>query len=74
MGCLSHRAAERPLGRDSERDGASGLIAITDGDTDYSVERLEAKFPVLIRRYDYNLEGGVGAGRDPGGYGLVQNT
>lgn len=60
-------------GATSERDGASGLIAITDGDTyNYSVELLEAKFPVLIRRYDYNLEGGVGAGRHRGGYGLVR--
>jgi N-methylhydantoinase B len=56
-----------------ERDGASGMIAITDGDTyNYSVELLEAKFPVLIRRYDYNVQGGVGAGRHRGGYGLVR--
>lgn len=60
-------------GATAERDGASGMIAITDGDTyNYSVELLEAKFPVLIRRYDYNLEGGVGAGRHRGGYGLVR--
>lgn len=55
------------------RDGASGLIAITDGDTyNYSVELLEAKFPVLIRRYDYDVEGGAGAGRHRGGFGLVR--
>ncbi|HXT05597.1 MAG TPA: hydantoinase B/oxoprolinase family protein [Roseiarcus sp.] len=60
-------------GATAERDGASGMIAITDGDTyNYSVELLEAKFPVLIRRYDYNLEGGVGAGRHRGGFGLVR--
>ena len=56
------------------RDGASGLIAITDGDTyNYSVELLEAKFPVLIHRYDYNVAAGVGAGRQRGGFGLVRD-
>jgi len=60
-------------GATAKRDGASGLIAITDGDTyNYSVELLEAKFPVLIRRYDYNVEAGVGAGRHRGGFGLVR--
>ena len=56
-----------------DRDGASGMIAITDGDTyNYSIELLEAKFPLLIRRYDYNVKGGVGAGRYRGGFGLVR--
>ena len=56
------------------RDGASGLIAITDGDTyNYSIELLEAKFPLLVSRYDYNVEGGVGAGRHRGGFGLVRD-
>ena len=61
-------------GASENRDGASGLIAITDGDTyNYSVELLEAKFPLLVGRYDYNVEGGVGAGRRRGGYGLVRD-
>jgi N-methylhydantoinase B len=60
-------------GATTGRNGASGLIAITDGDTyNYSVELLEAKFPVLIHRYDYNVEAGVGAGRRRGGFGLVR--
>ena len=60
-------------GATTMRDGASGMIAITDGDTyNYSVELLEAKFPVLIRRYDYNVEAGVGAGKHRGGFGLVR--
>jgi N-methylhydantoinase B len=60
-------------GATAERDGASGLIAVTDGDTyNYSVELLEAKFPLLVHRYDYNVEGGVGAGRHRGGFGLVR--
>jgi N-methylhydantoinase B len=56
-----------------DRDGANGLIAITDGDTyNYSIELLEAKFPLLVKRYDYNVEGGVGAGKHRGGFGLVR--
>lgn len=61
-------------GATQARDGASGLIAITDGDTyNYSVELLEAKFPLLIHRYDYNTEDGAGAGRQRGGFGLVRD-
>jgi N-methylhydantoinase B len=60
-------------GATQERDGASGMIAVTDGDTyNYSVELLEAKFPLLIRRYEYNTAAGVGAGRHRGGFGLVR--
>jgi N-methylhydantoinase B len=60
-------------GATHERDGTSGMIAVTDGDTyNYSVELLEAKFPLLIRRYAYNTEAGVGAGRRRGGFGLVR--
>ncbi len=56
-----------------DRDGASGLISLTDGDTyNYSVELLEAKFPLLTERYGFNVEGGVGAGRHRGGYGLIR--
>jgi N-methylhydantoinase B len=60
-------------GATDSRDGTSGMIAVTDGDTyNYSIELLEAKFPLLIRRYAYNVEGGVGAGRYRGGFGLVR--
>lgn len=60
-------------GATNTHDGASGMIAVTDGDTyNYSVELLEAKFPLLIRRYGYNVEAGVGAGRQRGGFGLVR--
>ena len=56
-----------------DRDGASALIALTDGDTyNYSIELIEAKFPLLVRRYSFNTEGGAGAGRYRGGYGLVR--
>ena len=60
-------------GATPERDGASGLIAVTDGDTfNYPVELLEAKFPLLVRRYTFNTDDGAGAGRRRGGFGLVR--
>ena len=60
-------------GATPDRDGANALIALTDGDTyNHSVELLEAKLPLLIRRYGFNVEGGVGAGRRRGGFGLVR--
>jgi N-methylhydantoinase B len=56
-----------------DRDGASGLIALTDGDTyNYSIELIESKFPLLVKRYGFNTAGGVGAGKYRGGYGLVR--
>ncbi|WP_371171650.1 hydantoinase B/oxoprolinase family protein [Aliiroseovarius sp. 2305UL8-7] len=56
-----------------DQDGANAVISLTDGDTyNYSVELLEAKFPFRVRRYDFNVEGGTGAGRYRGGYGVVR--
>jgi N-methylhydantoinase B len=56
-----------------DRDGSNALIALTDGDTyNHSVELLEAKLPILVRRYGFNTDGGVGAGRHRGGYGLIR--
>lgn len=61
-------------GATDESDGASALMALTNGDTyNYSVEVIEAKFPLRVRRYGFNTEGGVGAGRHRGGYGLVRD-
>ncbi|MFT7221197.1 MAG: N-methylhydantoinase B, partial [Candidatus Azotimanducaceae bacterium] len=60
-------------GASEDEDGANALISLTDGDTyNYSIELLEAKFPVRVRRYDFNVEGGVGAGRYRGGFGVVR--
>ncbi|MCM2294090.1 hydantoinase B/oxoprolinase family protein [Allorhizobium sp. BGMRC 0089] len=60
-------------GASAERDGASALIALTDGDTyNYSVEVIEARFPIRVRRYALNVEGGAGAGRQRGGFGIVR--
>ncbi len=55
------------------QDGAGAIIALTDGDTyNYSIEVIEARFPLRVRRYGFNVAGGVGAGRRRGGYGVVR--
>ena len=54
-------------------DGASALIATTDGDTyNFPVEVVESRFPVLVERYVLNVEAGGGAGRHRGGFGVVR--
>ena len=58
-------------GAGPDKDGESGLIATTDGDTyNYPVELIENKFPLRVERYGFHTEGGVGAGRFRGGFGL----
>jgi N-methylhydantoinase B len=60
-------------GATHRRDGASALIAVTDGDTyNYSVELVEAKFPLRVIRYGLNVKEGAGAGRYRGGFGAVR--
>ena len=60
-------------GATDERDGNCVTSAITNGDTfNYSIELLEAKFPVQVNEYALNTEGGVGAGKYRGGYGSVR--
>ncbi|MBX9629672.1 MAG: hydantoinase B/oxoprolinase family protein [Burkholderiales bacterium] len=60
-------------GATSYRDGASALIAVTDGDTfNYPAELLEAKFPLRIVRHALNIEGGAGAGQWRGGFGVIR--
>lgn len=61
-------------GASADRDGANAVISLTDGDTyNYSIELLEAKFPLRVRRYDFNTGDGVGAGRHRGGHGVVRD-
>jgi N-methylhydantoinase B len=49
------------------------LIATTDGDTyNFPVEVVEARFPVLVERYELDVEAGGGAGRHRGGFGCVR--
>ena len=60
-------------GGTDERDGASVVSAITNGDTfNYSIELLEAKFPLRVHQYALNVSGGVGAGRHRGGFGSIR--
>lgn len=61
-------------GGTADRDGASVVSAITNGDTfNYSIELLEAKFPLRMHRYALNIEGGAGAGKQRGGFGSVRD-
>ena len=60
-------------GATQDHDGASALIATTDGDTyNYSVELFEAKFPLYIRQYALNVADGAGAGEHRGGFGVIR--
>lgn len=60
-------------GASEDRDGANAVIALTDGDTyNYSVEVIEARYPLLVKRYGFNIEAGSGAGRRRGGFGIVR--
>ncbi|WFS04372.1 hydantoinase B/oxoprolinase family protein [Rhizobium tumorigenes] len=60
-------------GASEHRDGANAVIALTDGDTyNYSVELIEARFPLRVKRYALNVEGGTGEGRRRGGFGIVR--
>ena len=50
-------------GASHDQDGTSVLIGTADGDTyNYSVELLEAKFPIRCNRYAMNVEAGTGKG------------
>jgi len=60
-------------GATQTHDGASALIAPTDGDTyNYSIELFEAKFPLLIRQYALNVADGAGTGEHRGGFGVIR--
>lgn len=61
-------------GGTEDRDGASVVSAITNGDTfNYSIELLEAKFPLRVHQYALNTADGVGAGRHRGGFGSIRD-
>ena len=56
------------------QEGTSALVGLMDGDTyNYSIELMEAKFPLLCRRYALNTEDGTGPGRYRGGFGTVRD-
>ena len=54
-------------------DGESALIATTDGDTyNFPVEVIEARYPVLMGRFELDTESGGGAGKYRGGLGCIR--
>jgi len=57
-----------------DKDGESALVSFADGET-YSnpVEVLEIRYPILVERYELNIEDGVGHGRFRGGFGIVKD-
>lgn len=61
-------------GAGPDRDGESALVSFADGETfASSVEVIENRYPILVERYALNVEGGVGAGRYRGGFGIVKD-
>jgi len=57
-----------------DRDGESGLVSFADGETfASSVEILENRYPLLVDRYGFNTEDGVGHGKYRGGFGIVKD-
>lgn len=57
-----------------DRDGESGLVSFADGETfASSVEILENRYPLLVDRYEFNTEDGVGHGKYRGGFGIVKD-
>jgi N-methylhydantoinase B len=57
-----------------DKDGESALVSFADGET-YSnpVEVLEIRYPIIVERYELNIEDGVGHGRFRGGFGIVKD-
>jgi N-methylhydantoinase B len=54
-------------------DGPSGTIFVGDGDAPNTpVEIIESRYPLLIRRYTFNLEG-AGRGQFRGGFGVIRD-
>jgi N-methylhydantoinase B len=57
-----------------DRDGESGLVSFADGETfASSVEILENRYPLIVDRYEFNTEDGVGHGKYRGGFGIVKD-
>ena len=57
-----------------DRDGESGLVSFADGETfASSVEILENRYPLVVDRYEFNTQDGVGHGKYRGGYGIVKD-
>jgi N-methylhydantoinase B len=61
-------------GARNDGDGESGLVACGDGETYIaSNEVYERNMPILVDRYELNVEGGTGHGRFRGGFGVIKD-
>ncbi len=61
-------------GATSVHDGQNGQFCVGDGETlNMSNEVIEARYPVRVEQYALNVEGGVGAGQQRGGFGVVKD-
>ncbi|MEM4383120.1 MAG: hydantoinase B/oxoprolinase family protein [Candidatus Caldarchaeum sp.] len=57
-----------------DKDGESALVSFADGETFItSVEVIEQRYPIIVERYQLNIEDGVGHGRFRGGFGIVKD-
>jgi N-methylhydantoinase B len=61
-------------GAKKTEDGVSATVCLNDGDTHNGPnEQAEAKFPILVERFELILDSG-GAGRHRGGLGIARTT
>lgn len=61
-------------GAGHDKDGESALVSFADGETFItSVEVIEQRYPIIVERYQFNTEDGVGHGRFRGGFGIVKD-
>ncbi len=61
-------------GAGPDKDGESGLVSFADGETfASSVEVIENRYPLLVEKYSFKTEDGVGHGKHRGGFGIVKD-
>lgn len=57
-----------------DQDGESALVSYADGETYANpVEVLEIRYPLVVERFELNVEDGVGHGKYRGGFGMVKD-
>src|SRR5881628_3727775 len=61
-------------GGSPDKDGESGLVSFADGETyASSVEVIENRYPIILNRYCFNTDDGVGHGEHRGGFGIIKD-
>jgi N-methylhydantoinase B len=61
-------------GASAHADGQSGQFCVGDGETlAMSNEVIEARYPIRVEQFALNVEGGVGAGKLRGGFGVIKD-